>query len=145
MPSEHETFWQFDRYAVVGRSTRRAFPRLTYGGLKSRGKTVYAVDPDAKTIEGDPAFADLASLPAEVDAVVVEVPREDTEAVVEQVVKAGIKDLWLHINSDTPQALALAKQHGIRVRTGTCAVMYVHQGFSFHAIHGFVNKLLGKY
>jgi predicted CoA-binding protein len=145
MPSDHETFWQFDRYAVVGRSSRRAFPRLTYGALKSRGKTVYAVDPEAKTIEGDPAYADLASLPDKVDAVVVEVPREDTEAWVDQVVKAGIKDLWLHMNTDTPAAVALAKEHGIRVRTGTCAVMYVSRGFSFHAIHGFVNKLLGKY
>jgi predicted CoA-binding protein len=145
VPSDHETFWQFDRYAVVGHSAVRTFPRLTYGGLKSLRKTVYAVDPSAKTVEGDAAYSDLSSLPGPVDAVVVEVPREETMSWVERAIRAGIKDVWLHANTDTPEAVALAREHGLRLRTGTCAVMYLNRGFSPHAIHGFIRKLLGKY
>ena len=145
MPSNYETFWQLDRYAVVGHSARRPFPRLTYGGLKSMGKTVYAVDPSVDKVEGDPTYPDLDRLPGPVDAVVVEVPRDETRAWVEKAANAKVQDLWLHMNCDTPEAVALAQEHGIRLRTGTCAVMYVRRGFSPHAVHGFIRKLFGKY
>jgi predicted CoA-binding protein len=145
MASDYESFWQFGRYAVVGHSAKRAFPRLTYGGLKARGKTVYAVDPSAEKIEGDPAYPDLGALPGEVDAVVLEVPREETRDWVKQAAEAGIQDLWMHMNTDTPEALAVARDAGIRARHGTCAVMYLKQGFTYHSIHRYINRWLGKY
>lgn len=145
MPSEHESFWESKTYAVVGHSAKRAFPRLTYGGLKGNGKTVYAVDPSADTIEGDRAYPDLASLPAGVQAVVIEVPKEETLAWVQKAATAGVKDVWLHMNTDTPEAIALATQNGIRIRTGTCAVMYLRRGLSVHSLHRLINKISGKY
>jgi uncharacterized protein len=145
MPSDHESFWDSTTYAVVGHSAKRAFPRLTYGGLKSNGKTVYAVDPSADTIDNDRAYPDLASLPAGVQAVVIEVPREETLAWVEKTAAAGVKDVWLHMNTDTPEAIALAKQNGIHIRTGTCAVMYLRRGFSVHSLHRLIRKISGKY
>jgi predicted CoA-binding protein len=143
MPSFHETFWQFERFAVVGHSARKNFPLLTYGGLKDRGKTVYPVDPSSETVEGDTAYPDLASLPGAVDAVVVEVPRDETEQWVRRAAEAGIKDVWLHQLSDTPEAVALAEKEGIRLRTGNCAVMYLRNGY--HTIHRLIWRLRGRY
>ena len=145
MPSDYETFWQFDRYAVVGHSAKRPFPRLTSGALKKNKKTVYAVDPSASTIENDPSYADLSALPGPVDAVVVEVPKEETQAWVQKAAAAGVKNVWLHMKTDTPEALEAAASAGIQVRKGTCAVMYLTQGFSPHAVHGFFMKLMKKY
>ena len=145
MPSEYESFWDFESYAVVGHSAKRPFPRLTYGGLKDKGKTVYPVDPGADRIEGDEAYRDLGSLPGKVDAVLLEVPKEETNDWVQKVVELGVKDLWIHMATDTPQAIALAKDNGIRIRTGTCAVMYLKHGFTYHSIHRYLNKLLKKY
>jgi uncharacterized protein len=145
MPSDYETFFELQRYAVVGHSQSRRFPCWTYGGLKDRGKTVYPVDPSVSDIAGDRAYPDLASVPGPVDAVVIEVPRAETRAWVEQVVGLGVKDLWLHMNTDSPEALALARDAGIRVRSGTCAVMYLRQGFTYHSIHRYLAKAFGKY
>ncbi len=44
---------------------------------------------------------------------------------------------------DTPEALALARKHGINVRSGTCAVMYLKGGY--HSVHRWINKALRKY
>jgi predicted CoA-binding protein len=143
MPSNYETFWTLDRYAVVGNSAKAPFPKLTHGGLKVRGKTVYAVDPGTEQVEGDPAYDDLDALPGPVDAVVLEVPRDETAHWVRRVADAGIKDLWIHQRRETPEALALARQSGINVRHGSCAVMYLQGGY--HSIHKWINKLLGKY
>jgi len=145
MPSEHEKFWENESFAFVGDSAKKPFPRISYGKLKEQGRKVFAVDPSTDQIEGDKAYPDLASLPDKVDAAVLELPKEETEDWVRKAADAGIKNVWIHMGRDTPEAVALAKEKGMNVLTGTCAVMYVIPGFSLHSIHKWINRLLGKY
>lgn len=145
MPSNYESFWQHGRYAVVGHKAKRNFPELTYKGVKKLGKTVFAVDPSLDEVQGDAVFKDLGALPEKVDGVVLETPPEETREWVAKAADLGIKDVWIHMGRDTPEALALAEEKGINVRHGTCAVMYVTPGFTYHAIHRGIMKLVGKY
>ncbi|MFC1670502.1 CoA-binding protein [Spirochaetota bacterium] len=145
MPSKHETFWELNNYAVVGHSKKRKFPVITYRGLKKMGKTVYPVDTSIDQVDGDKTYSDLKDIEGKIDAVVLEVPKEETLEWVEKAVKAGVKDLWMHMLTDTPEAVDLARENGIKVRRGTCAAMYVTPGVSYHSIHKFINKMLGKY
>ena len=145
MPSDYESFWTGSSYAVVGHSAKESFPKITYRELKKAGKKVFAVDPGADTVEGDKAHSDLASLPEKVEAVVIEVPREESRDWVAKAADAGIENVWIHMGCDTPEALALAREKGLNVCHGTCAVMYVIPGFSYHSIHKWINKMLGKY
>jgi len=145
MSSAHEEFWTNGSFAFVGHSAKTAFPKISYGEAKKAGKTVFAVDPSVDSIEGDKTYPNLRALPAKVDAVVLEVPKEETIDWVREAAEAGIKNVWIHENRDTPQAVELARQEGLNVLTGTCAVMYVKQGFSYHSLHKWVNKLMGKY
>lgn len=145
MGSQYEDFWTHESYAFVGHSAKRNFPRLSYTKLKARGKKVFAVDPSAETIEGDRAYPDFASLPEPVEAAVLEPPREETADWVGKAADAGIRDVWIHMGRDTPEALAVAKERGVHLLTGTCAVMYVEQGFSYHSVHRWINKLIRKY
>ncbi len=146
MPSECERFWEAGSYAVVGRqASKKPFPKITYGALKERGKTVYAMDPDGGAVEGDTAYADFASLPGAVEAAVLELPKEETAGWVAKAADAGVEQIWIHQMTDTPEALAEAEQRGLKVITGHCAVMYTKPGFSAHAPHRWIWKLLGKY
>jgi len=63
MASDYENFWQHGAYAVVGHSKKRAFPRLTYRGLKKLGKRVFPVDPSADEIDGDRAYPRQGLIP----------------------------------------------------------------------------------
>jgi predicted CoA-binding protein len=146
MPSEYENFWNKNSFALVGHSgSKRSFPRLTYIGLKKSGKTVYAVDAGGEQIEGDASYPDFASLPGTVEAAILEVPKEETKDWVARAADAGIKELWIHMKTDTPEAIELAKQKGMNVLHGTCAVMYVTPGITGHSIHKWIFQLLGKY
>jgi predicted CoA-binding protein len=145
MPTEHEEFWTNSSFAFVGHSAAKGFPTLSYGELKKQGKKVFAVDPSVDEIAGDKTYPDLASLPEKVDAVVLELPKQETEDWVAKAADAGIQNVWIHMNRETPEALALAGERGIKVHTGTCAVMYVKQGLSYHSLHKWINQLLGKY
>ena len=145
MASEHERFFEHRRYAVVGHTSERPFPRLTYRGLKQAGKEVFAVDPSAPTVEGDRAWADLASLPGRLDGALLELPRAETAAWVERAADAGIPRVWIHQNSESPEALEVAERRGLEVHTGGCAVMYLARGLNAHTLHKGVWKILGRY
>ncbi|HEY3281783.1 MAG TPA: CoA-binding protein [Armatimonadota bacterium] len=145
-PSSREQFWEQGSYAVIGHTgSKRHFPLFTYRGLKSLGKTVYAVDPGAREIGGDPAYPDLSALPAPVEAAVLELPKDEVLAWVGRAADAGVRGLWFHDGTETPEALALAASRGLRVETGACAVMYVTPGFTFHSIHKWICQVTGKY
>lgn len=146
MASDYENFWNHDTYVLVGHTgSARKFPQQTYDGLKKNGKTVYAIDPGAEDINGDPTYADFASLPGQADCAVLELPREKTKEWVEKAADAGIKKIWIHQKTETPEAVELAKEKGMEVLTDTCAVMYVTPGVTYHSIHKWIFKLLGKY
>ena len=145
MTTSNEEFWNHKSFAFVAHSAKKPFPTLSYGELKKQGKQVFPVDPSVEEIEGDATFPDLVSLPQKVDAVVLEAPREETADWVRQAADAGIQHVWIHMNRDTPEALELARQRGLDVRTGTCAVMYVKPGLSYHSVHKWINQALGNY
>jgi predicted CoA-binding protein len=145
MPSKHEEFWTSPSFACVGHSAKKGFPKLSYGGLKKQGKKVFAVDPSVDEIDGDRTYPDLASLPEKVEAVVLEVPKAETRDWVGKAADAGIQNVWIHMTRETPEALALAKEKNLNVLTGTCAVMYVTPGFTYHSIHKWIDQLMGKY
>jgi predicted CoA-binding protein len=145
MASPRQSFWEHASFAVVGHTDKRSFPKLTYNALKRSGKPVFAVDPSVGEVEGDKTFPDLAALPAPVAAVVLELPKDETAAWVARAADAGAKAVWIHQRTDTPEALALAGERGLEVCAGTCAVMYVTPGFSGHAPHRWIMRMLGKY
>lgn len=146
MPSECERFWERDVYAMVGdQGSKKPFPKISYGALKERGKTVYAIDLSGGKVEGDDSYADFASLPQPPQAAVLELPKEKTAEWVAKAADAGITEIWIHQMTDTPEALAEAEKRGLKVITGHCAVMYNKPGFSMHAPHRWIWKLVGKY
>lgn len=145
MVSAHEAFWRHSRYAFVGHSAARGFPTLSYREAKKRGKKVFAVDPSVEQIAGDKTYPDLPSLPEAVEGVVLEVPKEETIDWVRQAAGAGIKNVWIHMNRETSEALELGRKEGLTVLTGTCAVMYLSKGLTHHAVHKWLSQVGGRY
>jgi predicted CoA-binding protein len=145
MASNYESFFDLGSFAVVGNSEIKPFPILSYRGLKAMGKRVHAVDPKVTVIDGDMTYPELALLPTPVEGLIVEVPKTETRDWIAAAAAAGIKHVWVHMAHDTPEAVALAAQQGINLRTGTCAVMYLNPGLSYHSIHKAIMKLTGKY
>jgi len=146
MPSDCERFWERDSYAIVGeQSSKKPYPKITYGALKERGKTVYPIDPGKGDVDGDKTYPDFESLPGPVQAAILELPKEETAEWVGKAADAGITEIWIHQMTDTPEALAEAEKRGLKVITGHCAVMYNKPGFSMHSPHRWIMKLIGKY
>jgi len=113
--------------AGVSRDSRQP-ANLIYRRLRDTGHEVVAVNPAATEVEGDRCWPDLASVPGQVDAVVVATPPAAAADVVRACVGRGIARVWMHRSfgdgSVSAEAVTLCREHGIRVIVGGCPMMY---------------------
>ena len=133
------------RIAVVGVSRGgKKFGNAAYRELKSNGYRTFPVNPQAETIEGDRCHPSLKELPEPVDGVVVVVPPSETVKVVRDAFDAGISRVWMQQGAESEEALGLCEQNGISAVHGHCILMFAGQVGSYHRLHRWVWKLLGK-
>ena len=118
------------RVAVTGvsRHAKDHGSNVVYKRLRDRGYEVFAVNPNADEVEGDPAHHDLRSIPGGVDAVVIATRPEIAEETMRECAALGIKQVWMHrgpgAGSVSPAAADYGRRHGIAVIDGGCPCMF---------------------
>lgn len=111
-------------YAVVGASRDpRKYGFLVYQSLKAAGKTAYAVNPRAETVDGDPCYPALDALPQTPQVVVMVVPPAVTEAAVAECARFGITQIWMQPGAESEAAVAACRNSGIGVVWGGPCIM----------------------
>lgn len=112
-------------WAVVGASDNRMkFGNRIYRVLRERGYTVYPVNPTLATVEGDPAYRDVAALPVGVEVLDIVIPPGRVPPVLEQAKAAGITRIWLQPGAESPAVIAHAASLGLEVIAGgPCAMV----------------------
>jgi uncharacterized protein len=118
------------RVAVTGvsRNPKGHGSNLVYQRLRDRGYEVFAVNPNANEVEGDPCYKDLRSIPGGVQAVVIGTRPELAEDTMGECAELGIKYVWMHrgpgAGSVSAAATDYGRQHGIGVIDGGCPCMF---------------------
>lgn len=131
--------------AGVSRNSRK-FGTIVYEHLKKNGYNVYPLNPNMESINGDRCYADVASLPSEVTALVtVTKPEITLQLVNEAAARGGISYLWMQQGSQSDEAVAAAEAHGIKLMQRKCIMMFAEPVKSVHSFHRFLLKLFGKY
>ena len=140
-----EDFLSQKNIAVVGVSrSGDKFSNTAYKELKNKGYNVMPVNPKADTIDGEPCFHSLADIAQAPDGALVITPPKETENVVRDAIKAGVKRLWIQQGAESEEALKLCEENGISVVNGECVLMFAEPAAFYHKIHRWVWKLLGK-
>jgi uncharacterized protein len=103
--------------AVVGASADRAkFGNKAVRAFHDAGWTVFPIHPVLKQVEGLPAYANLDSLPVTaLDQVSFYVPPKIGLALLAEVQRKTVGELWLNPGSESPEILARAKVLGLNV------------------------------
>ena len=144
--SEITEFLAPRKLAIAGASRNpKKFGGTVFAELRKRGFELYPVHPDAKELDGVPCFASVKELPAGLDRLYIVTPKRETEGVVRDAVTYGIKHLWIQQMSDTPEALAVAREHGMSVISGRCMMMFAGPVSGVHGFHRWMMKLFGKF
>jgi predicted CoA-binding protein len=86
------------RIAVTGvsRKPQGHGSNVVYERLRQRGYEVFAVNPNADEVEGDPCYHDLKSIPGGVDAVVIGTRPDVAEDIMRECADLCIGLLWMH-------------------------------------------------
>ena len=119
-------FLAHKRIAVAGVSREPAShgANLVYRRLRDRGYTVFATNPKADVVEGDPCYHDLASIPGGIDAVVIATPPAASESVVKEAQSLGVDRVWMHQSCFSDEAVEYARDHRITAIAGACPLMF---------------------
>jgi uncharacterized protein len=132
------------RVAVTGvsRTPKQHGSNNVYRRLRERGYDVFAVNPNAREVEGDRCYKDLRSIPGGVDAVVIGTRPEVAEGTVRECAELGIKHVWMHrgpgAGSVSDAATQYGRQRGITVIDGGCPLMFEPTADFGHKIMRFV-------
>jgi uncharacterized protein len=112
----------------VSRTPKTHGSNTVYKRLRDRGYDVFAVNPNADTVEGDTSYQDLKSIPGGVDAVVIGTRPEFAEGTMRECAELGIKHVWMHrgpgAGSVSDAATDYGRQHGITVIDGGCPLWF---------------------
>jgi len=138
------------RIAVAGvsRDGKNA-ANLIYRKLRSQGYMVFAVNPNATILEGDPAYPDLKAIPEKPDAVVIVTRPEVTESIVRQCAELGIGRVWMHNgmhslgSSVSQEAVQFCREKGITAIPGGCPMMYCAHADLGHQLMRWMQGLTG--
>ena len=123
-------FLSHHRVAVTGvsRTPGGHGSNAVYRRLRERGFEVFAVNPNAKQVEGDTCYPNLASIPGGVDWVVIGTRPEIADSTVRECCDLGITRVWMHrsfgAGSVSPSAVDLGRHHGVTVIDGGCPCMF---------------------
>ena len=124
------TFLTSRRIAVTGvsRTPKTHGSNNVYKRLRERGYEVFAVNPNADEVEGDPCYQDLKSIPGGVEAVVIGTRPEIAEDTMRECAELGITQVWMHrgpgTGSVSDAATEYGRQRGITVIDGGCPLMF---------------------
>jgi len=142
-------FLESKRVAVTGvsREPKGHGGNVVYQRLRDRGYEVFAVNPNADEVEGDPCYHDLASIPGGVEAVVIGTKPEIADETMRDCVELGIGHVWMHRGpgggSVSQTAAAYGREHGVAVIDGGCPCMFGPTADAGHKAMRFVFTLTG--
>jgi len=110
--------------AVVGATDNPSkYGHVIYRDLKRKGYRVFAVNPGRATVDSDPAYRDLRSLPEKPTIVNVVVPPLVAAAVLKESLDLGLLNVWLQPGAESPENLAFLQENGFNYLANACIMV----------------------
>ena len=129
IPGPVATFLQGRRMAVAGVSRQpNQAANAVFRKLKASGYEVFPINPNASEVEGVPCYADVGSVPAPLDGVVIATSPPVSVQVVRQCGEHGVQRVWLHRSfgegSASQEAVLACRHRSIDAIVGGCPLMF---------------------
>ena len=142
-----QAFLDQKRVAIAGASNNKDnFGRSLLTELAKKEYELYAVNPNCEKIEGKPCVPSVRELPPEVENLILAVPPNLTEEIVEQCLGTPIKRVWMikgvGKGAYSEKAFKICQDNGIEVVYGFCPLMFIGEGV--HGFHFWLRKTFGK-
>ncbi|HEY7698745.1 MAG TPA: CoA-binding protein [Vicinamibacteria bacterium] len=110
--------------AVVGATDNPSkYGYVIYRDLKRKGYRVFPVNPRRPTVDSDPAYRDLKSLPEKPTIVNVVVPPRIAASVLRESLDLGLRNIWLQPGAESPENLAFLQENDFNYLANACIMV----------------------
>lgn len=111
--------------AVIGASSDRSkFGNKAVRAFLHHGDTVVPVNPREPEVEGLKAYASVLDVPGPVDMATFYVPPRLGLALLEDVAKKGIEEVWFNPGAESPELMTKARALGLRP-VAACSIVAI--------------------
>jgi predicted CoA-binding protein len=110
--------------AVVGATDDSSkFGSVIYRDLKRKGFTVYPVNLERPTVDGDKAYPSLDALPVKPTIVNIVVPPESAIRVLQKCLDIGLTNIWLQPGAESPEVMDFLQNHDFNYLANACIMV----------------------
>ncbi len=120
------------------------FGNLVLKHLNDNGYAVFPIHPELKQVIGIDCCKSPSDINQNLKCAIIILGPENTEIVVEELIKYGIKKIWIQQRSGSEKAVSMCTENGIEVISDECIMMFTEPLTIVHNIHKWINKLTGK-
>jgi hypothetical protein len=129
VPESVAQFLRGTRIAVAGVSRRGdVAANAVFRKLRASGYEVFPVNPKAEAVEGVRCYPDVASVPGELDGVVIATHPGVSASIVRQCEERGVTRVWFHRSfgsgSVSEEAVRECERLGVDCIVGGCPLMF---------------------
>jgi len=101
--------------AVIGASSNRSkYGNKALRAFANQGYTVYAINPHEQSVEGHKTYPSVLDVPGPLDMATVYVPPDVGVAVMDEIARKGIPEVWLNPGADGPEVVDRANALGLK-------------------------------
>jgi hypothetical protein len=110
--------------AVIGATdTPWKYGGKIYCDLKAKGFQVRAINPNRDSVDGDPTYPNLASVPGKIDIVDVVVPPAIGERIVAEAAELGLTHIWFQPGAESRRVIDQAEAADLDVIHHQCIMV----------------------
>jgi len=111
-------------YAIVGASNNpEKYGYKVLSDLRLVGYRAIPINPKEEEIQGVKAYKDIYAFDKKIDVVVFVVPPEVTRKILVDVLKLGIKKVWMQPGSESNESVEFCKRNGIDCIHNACIML----------------------
>ncbi|MGH9932632.1 MAG: CoA-binding protein [Pyrinomonadaceae bacterium] len=128
-PKSVSDFLSRKRIIVAGVSRSGSAPaNAIFRRLRDTGHEVIPVNPNVSEVEGQQCYADVGSVPGQVDGTMVVTHPSISATIARAALERGVKHIWFHRSFGTgsvaSEAIQLCRERGVEPIVGGCPLMY---------------------
>lgn len=110
--------------AVIGATDNSSkYGHVIYRDLKQKGFTVYPVNPQRTSVDGDPAFPNVGDIPDKLTIVNFVVPASTTLNVLQQCLDLDLMNVWVQPGAESPEVIAFLQQNSFNYIANACIMV----------------------
>jgi len=111
-------------WAVIGATPdSKKFGYKIYKKLKDNGYTVYGINPNYESLEGDKIYSSLKDLPEKPECVDMVVNPKVTKAVLMEVEELGIEYVWFQPGTFNKDVINTAEERNLNIVYNDCVLV----------------------